>query len=117
MRSFITASLILSSVIVAIACNSVIAIDKIETLLEICDEFGADASAETADKLFDEWNECKDFLSLSIHYNEIQEAEFAVIAIRRHKEDIEARDVQLENLRDTLIHIADSQRFSLTSIF
>ncbi len=117
MRSFLTATFILVGIVVMIVCNSVAVIKDINAMLAICEEISEETSPEAEDRLYEKWQDCQDFLSLSIHHNEIERAEFAILTVCRYESDTETRDVQLETLINTLKHIADSQRFAFNSIF
>ena len=116
MKSFIIALSILVGLIVLILINSAAMISTADELLLLCRQTADGSAPEAADLLLSRWEHCRDFLSLSVHYRDIEAANTALYSAMSTSDPV-ARDANLNLFAAALRQIADSQRFDFFNIF
>lgn len=116
MRSFITASIILVSIIAVIVVNSVYIVSKTDQLLSLCEQIEKDSSAETVDALIAEWQSCRTVIALAVHKTELERAENAILSLKSYIDVPPDFEFQLSVLKIALKHISDHQKITLDSI-
>lgn len=117
MRAFITACIILASIVTLITVNSIYSSDKLDYLLVICQELKEGSPDSSAQELFTAWQSCRDILSLSIHNSKIEEVDNAIMALNSYNTADEDFLFALSIVTDALHHIKESQSFSAENIF
>ncbi len=117
MRSFIIAAIILSSIFILTAVNTVYVTSKTEKMLYICEEIKNGSPAHDTNDIMGIWQDCQDIISLSTHRNDIERAENALYVIINFERGSEDFNSQLDTLISALEHIHESQSFSLENIF
>ena len=114
MRSFITASLILLTMIGLIIWNSFWVTNKIDDLLDICDEI--ENGSPVLEKLLSGWQDCRDILALSINHSEIDRAESALCDLVSYAVGSDDFISKLREFKSALTHISDAQKLTLDNI-
>lgn len=117
MRSFVTATLILSFIILVTICNSVYVSARVDEMLSVCEKLKSDSSALLTDELISRWQDCRDILSLTTHRGEIERAENAVLSLEYYIDTPADYSTQLSILISVLEHIGSSQHLSFENIF
>ena len=115
MRSFLTALIILCSILILIFLNAAAVRTTVDELLLLCRETASGSAPDAADRLLARWERCREFLSLSVHYREVEEADNALLCALTAADPI-TRDTNLNLFAAALRRIADFQGFDLFNI-
>ena len=117
MKSFITATLVLSLIFGVAFLNTYYISNKIDEMLFLCDNLTNNSSADGTDALFERWQSCKTIISLSVHKTVLERAENAILALERYIDSPKDFKYQLKILKTALNEIAGSQKLTMESIF
>jgi len=115
MRSFLTALLILSSVLILVFLNAAVISRESDELLLLCRETADGSAPDAADRLLAHWERCRRYFSLSTHYREIEAADSALLCALSAADPM-TRDANLNLFAAALRRIDESQRFDLFNI-
>lgn len=116
MRAFITATILLVSIVALTILNSIYIVNKTDTLLSLCDRIEKDSSAESVDALVTEWQSCRTIIALAVHKSELDRADDALKALKCYASGTQDFDYQLSLVKSALENIADHQKITLDSI-
>ncbi len=117
MKSFVIASIVLSLIFAAAFFNTHYISNKVDEMLLICSSLTNNSSAYETDTLVARWQSCKTIISLSVHKTMLERAENAIIALEQYIDSPKDFKYHLEILKTSLNEIADSQKFTIESIF
>ncbi len=117
MRSFVIASILLSSIVILTIFNTFHLTSRIDKMLIHCEDLKNGNSAETIESLLDEWQNCRTIMSLTTHRNDIERAENSLFAVKNFEPGDSDFYFELDILISALEHIRDSQSFTLENIF
>ena len=115
MRSFLIALSIFLAVILLISVDSVIVLRKTDELLSLCEATESDSPA-ALDELVAAWQDCRSYLSLTVHQIEIERADSALLLAACSRSDPQTVQMQLRLFAEAVRHIADSRRPDLSNI-
>ena len=115
MRSFLISLCILIGILTLILADSAAILRTTDELMTLCSQTSHGSPPDSADLLLAKWENCRDFLSLTVHHSEIDAAEEALIAALSAFDPL-TRDANLNLFAAILRRIADSQRFDMFNI-
>ena len=115
MRSFLTALLILSSVLILVFLNAAVISRESDELLLLCRETADGSAPDAADRLLAHWERCRQYFSLSTHYREIEAADRAILDALSAVDPV-TRDANLNLFAGAIRRMAECQRFDLFNI-
>lgn len=116
MRAFITATVLLSFIIMLTVCNSIYVTKRVDEMLYVCEILKSDSSAHSTDELTSRWENCRDIISLTTHRNVIERAENAILSLPHYLDTPADYQTQLSILISIFETIKNSQRIGIDNI-